>query len=308
MCSNGCMAKSSIMLTKLKKFLVIIGICLLIIASAFVILLFTGIIWRSPAYYTVDEMKTFTVPVMDMKAYDSVEAHRQPYIYRINSGKGVVCVVGIQHTKDPDDPQLDSLRTLFTSMQPDVVFVEGKLGFLLAGMQNPVKLYGENGETVRLAKQYKVPYYTWEPPKEEEVRLLAKKYPGKQLALFYSLRPYFSNYRFGKPSDPEKQLQQYINSRTDYTGLRGMLKDVKEVDSIWDKDFPQLKNWRETSDEFGWPPGYLSEIFNDCNLIRDNYLCNALLQEAKKGKHVFVTMGSSHAYRIEKTLEAALAN
>jgi hypothetical protein len=87
-----------------------------------------------------------------------------------------------------------------------------------------------------------------------------------------------------------------------------MISDVKEVDSIWKKDFPNQKDWRETSDEFGWPPGYLSDIFNDCNLLRDNYLCNALLQEVKKGKHVFVTMGSSHAYRIEKTLEAALAN
>ncbi len=296
------------MLTKLKKFLVIIGICLLLIAGAFAFLLFTGVIWRSPAYYKVDEMKNFTVPVMDMKAYDTVGTHRQPYIYRINYGKAVVCVMGIQHTRDTDDPQLDSLRTVFAAMQPTVVFVEGRLGFLFSGLQNPVALYGESGETFRLAKAYKVPCYTWEPPKEDEICFLAKKYPGKQLALFYSLRPYFSNYRFGKPANPNKQLQQYIQSRTDYVGLRGMISDVKEVDSIWKKDFPNQKDWRETSDEFGWPPGYLSDIFNDCNLLRDNYLCNALLQEVKKGKHVFVTMGSSHAYRIEKTLEAALTN
>ena len=296
------------MFTTLKKFVVIIGICLLIIAAGFTLLLLTGVIWRSPAYYKVEEIKTFAVPVMDMQAYDSVGNHRQPYIYRIHNGDGLVCVMGIEHTRDTDDPQLDSLRAVFAAMQPNVVFVEGRLGFLFSGLQDPVLLYGENGETFRLAKEYKVPCYTWEPPKEDEVRILAKKYPGKQLALFYSLRPYFSNYRFGKPAKPDQKLQEYINSRTDYVGLRGMISDVKEVDSIWKKDFPNQKDWRETSDEFGWPPGYLSDIFNDCNLLRDNYLCNALLQEVKKGKHVFVTMGSSHAYRIEKTLEAALAN
>ena len=45
---------------------------------------------------------------------------------------------------------------------------------------------------------------------------------------------------------------------------------------------------------------------NLSNQIRDIHLCSAILELLEKEKRVFATMGSSHAFRIEKTLRKAI--
>jgi hypothetical protein len=232
--------------------------------------------------------------------------HERPYIYILKKGSGSVTVLGIEHTFDPLDPQVDSIRRYWEHRRPTVALVEGRLGFLFQWTQDPVAKLGEGGILVKLAKEDGVPFYSWEPDKESEVQELLKKHPAKYLALFYSLRPYFSNFRFGKPSDPNAALQHYIDERTSVKGLRGELTSLREVDSIWQHDFPAKKDWRNTSDEYGWPEGYLADIFNDSNLYRDHHLCSVILELVEKGQSVIVTMGSSHAYRIRQTLEHEL--
>ncbi|NUY80943.1 hypothetical protein HUK80_08565 [Flavobacterium sp. MAH-1] len=291
----------------MKKILKAAGLGLLALSATFGVLLATGIIWRSPKFYSVKKEKSFAVPIMDMEAYDTLGGeHARPYVYQITSGKGSVCILGIEHTKDPNDAQIRLVNEKWQALDPDVALVEGRLGFLFSGLQNPVTEYGEGGQTVSLAKQNGIPFYTWEPKKEDEVKIILEKFPAKQVAAFYSLRPYLSNFRFGKPSDPDASLQQCIDSRTDVNGLRGAITKVSQVDSLWKKDYPKLKDWRDTSDEYGWPDGYLSDIFSMSNQVRDIHLCSAISELVKDGKKVFVTMGSSHAFRIEKTLKAEL--
>jgi hypothetical protein len=269
------------------------------------ILLFTGIIWRSPSRYTCSRSYSFRDPAMSMEEYGRLSTdHERPYIYTLK--KGAVTVLGIEHTFNPLDPQLDSISKYWELSQPTVALVEGRLGFLFQWIQDPVAKHGEGGKLVRLAKRDGIPFYSWEPDRESEVQALLKKYPAKRLALFYSLRPYFSGFRFGKPSDPDATMQGYIDERTAVTGLRREISSVSQVDSIWQHDFPTMKDWRNTSDEYGWPEGYLAEIFNDSNLYRDHHLCSAILELVEKGDAVIVSMGSSHAYRIRRTLEYEL--
>ncbi|MFD2527016.1 hypothetical protein ACFSQD_14445 [Flavihumibacter stibioxidans] len=83
-----------------KQIFKIVLVTMLLAAAAFGGLLWTGIIWRSPAYYTVASQQEFVVPIMNMQAYDSLGNHPRPYIYQINAGKGSVYVLGIEHTKD----------------------------------------------------------------------------------------------------------------------------------------------------------------------------------------------------------------
>lgn len=132
---------------------------------------------------------------------------------------------------------------------------------------------------------------------------MLQRFPAKQVAMFYSLRPYLSNFRHGKPEDPDVKLLSYIKSRTDYDGIRGQIWDVAEVDSLWKADFPKEKDWRDSSDQYGWPSGYLSEMAGYSNILRDVHMCSAILELMEQDKKVFVTMGSSHAFRIKKTLE-----
>lgn len=279
---------------------------LVLAAAAFALLLFTGIIWRSPKYYNVRQVQHFAVPIMDMAAYDTLGNHPRPYLYQLSKGNGSVYILGIEHTKNPSDKQIAQIESIWNGFDPDIALVEGRLGFLFAGLQDPVAQHGEGGKTVALAKSGGVPFFTWEPQKSDEVKILLTQFKPEQIALFYSLRPYFSNFRFGKPQHPEQQLEEYILSRTDEDGIRGTIRSVAQVDSIWKKDFATLKNWRDTSDEYGWPDGYLADIASQSNQIRDIHLCSIILEEMAKGKKIFVTMGSSHAFRIEKTLRHEL--
>jgi hypothetical protein len=293
--------------TRLKKAILITVSVILSAFAILLILLFAGIIWRSPSRYNPSRTYTFEKPIMSMGEYGHLpNNHERPYIYRLKKDTGSVTVLGIDHTFDPDDPQIDSIEKYWEITRPTVVLVEGRLGFLIQGLQNPVAAHGEGGKLLRLAKKDGIAFYSWEPDRETEVQELLKRYPAKQLALFYALRPYFSNFRFGKPSDPNTTLQNYIDERTSVKGLKGEIITVSQVDSIWQKDFPSSKDWRNTSDEYGWPEGYLSEIFNASNLYRDQHLCSVILELAEKGEHVIVTMGSSHAFRIRQTLEFEL--
>ncbi|MBD3582418.1 hypothetical protein [Flavobacterium selenitireducens] len=291
----------------MKRVFKALGLGVLALAATFGLLLATGIIWRSPKFYDVKQVKDFAVPIMDMAAYDTLGGdHARPYCYEIKTRKGSVCVLGIEHTKNPDDPQIKLIEQKWATFQPDAALVEGRLGFLFEGFQNPVASHGEGGMTAALSKKRGVPLFTWEPKKEEEIKIVLAKFPAKRVAAFYSLRPYVSNFRFGKPSDPDASLQANIDSRTDIDGLRGEIRTVAQIDSLWKRDFPSLKDWRDTSDEYGWPDGYLSEIASYSNDIRDVHMCSIISELVNDGKKVFVTMGSSHAFRIEKTLRAEL--
>ena len=285
-----------------KKVLKILGFILLGVVGIFLLLLFTGLIWRSPGYFSVAAVKDFEQPVMSMEEYSRQGDHVRPYIYRLKNGKAEVYVLGIDHTKDPNDAQIDSIEKAWEAFDPNVLLVEGRLGFLFSGLQDPVKRHGEGGKAVSLAKRDNVDFYTWEPQKQDEVTMMLKRFPAKQVAMFYSLRPYLSNFRFGKPADPDAKLQSYIDSRTDYDGIRGEINTVSEIDSIWKADFPQEKDWRDSTDEQGWPKGYLAEMAAYSNELRNIHMINAILEMMEQRKKVFITMGSSHAFRIEGTL------
>ncbi len=280
---------------------------LLVVSLLLAILIFTGIIWRSPGYYKVSGIQSFEVPIMNMNTYDSFANHRRPYIYQVSTAnKGSVYVLGIEHTKDSKNHQIDSIQRIWQSYQPTVALVEGRLGFLFSWFQHPVSMHGESGATVYLSKKYNIPFYTWEPERQNEVDIMLQKFSPEKVALFYSLRPYFSNFRFGKPSNPDEQLKEYIQTRTDYKGIRGIVTSVAQVDSIWKKEYPQLKDWRDTSDEYGWPEGWFSEMANYSNITRDIHMCSVIHELVAKGENVFITMGSSHAFRIEQTLRQHL--
>lgn len=265
------------------------------------------VLWMSPDLYEPEKNYSLNVPIMSMYEYDSiVNSHPRPYIYTINSSNsGSVHIVGLNHTKDPNHPHLDSLINVWNSTSPSVALIEGRLGFLFSWIQNPIEVYGESGLTAKLAKEKDVELYSWEPSRVNEVSYLLKNYTPKQLALFFSFRPYFSNVRYGIPDDPEKKLQSYLEDRTNYDGIRNVYKNWSELEQAWEKDFPNI-NWRTYSDEHGWPDGYLTNIANDSNISRDHHLINSILSFIEKGEIVFVVVGVSHAPRIEATLRSMI--
>jgi hypothetical protein len=262
-----------------------------------------GPVWRSPDYYTDYGSIDLTEPILTMEQY-SVRAKDHPRPYVVTLGDSVL-LFGAEHTQDPDDPQIDSIRAQWERFAPTVTLVEGRLGFLFRWTSDPVARFGESGAVYDLAKRSGVPAFTWEPPVEAEVAWVLRSYPQKRTALFYILRPYFGQRKFGRPDDPDGMVEGTIGRRTQWKGLEGSIADVAEIDSIWRADFAGKKDWRETDDRYGWP-GYLGEIAAASNAFRDEHAARIIVHLARNGERVFIVCGSSHAVKLEPALRATL--
>jgi hypothetical protein len=288
----------------MKKLLkVLLYISIVLIAAAAFLFFFT---WRSPEYYTESEGCEIKVQPMTMDEYGTVlETHARPFIININTGKGALYFYGSSHSKDPADPQMNDIRAKWDDFKPTVALVEGRLGFLLPGIMDPVEEHGEFGAVYELARADGVTTYTWEIPLEKDMEYNLKKFTPEQVSLFYILRPYFSNLRHGKPENPGGYIQEYIEKRGGNPLLGGAVRSVEDIDRIWKRDFAGLPDWRETSDAYGLP-GYLKDIAAESNLSRNKYLSCAVIDLVKKGERVFIIGGSSHPVCVERTLRAEL--
>ena len=135
----------------LKRILIAIALPSLLIA----ILFYFNIIWKSPGFYKIEQPIELKEPIMDMVEYSQIiQTHRRPYCFTVNSSLGgKVYILGIEHFKDENNPQLDTIRNLWTKANPTVALVEGRLGFLFTWFQNPIKEYGEGGLVSELSKE-----------------------------------------------------------------------------------------------------------------------------------------------------------
>ncbi|HZM78287.1 MAG TPA: hypothetical protein VFC19_21395 [Candidatus Limnocylindrales bacterium] len=271
-----------------------IALCSLIAVVALTVVLallaFTYF-WRSPGYYLDVEEYPGEAKVVAKKDYRL--GHPQPYIYESDG----VLVYGSVHTMDPGDPQLRDIENRWRAFRPTVALVEGRLGFLAPGFMNPVKEYGEMGRVYALAKADHVTTYSWEQPWDRVATTLAGRFPPERVALYFVLRPYFGNRRFGRPSSPEQFLEEYLD-RASIPALAGTIDDVGDVDRIWQRDFPGERDWRDVSDE-GPLIGYLNDLANASEDLRNQHLVRVIQALRAKGKRVFVVCGSSHAVLIE---------
>lgn len=260
-----------------------------------------NVFWTSPPEYTPASYRDWKGDILSNEEYSEFGDHERPFIFTIK-GRGKAVVLGLEHTKNEKDAGLDSIAHYFHLFNPSHVFIEGRLGFLINGIQNPVKKYGEQGFTARLAKKNNTKLFTWEPSKDIEIKMMVNKFGKKKTALFYSIRPYFSNFRHGKPENPEKTMDNYIKSRTKHALLKNEILGWQYIDSIWQSDFSHEINWRDYSDEYGWPQGYLADMSSFNNMIRDIHLCQIIVDLVNRGETVLLTVGSSHAVKIKHAL------
>ena len=233
-----------------------------------------------------------------MKAYAGlINSHERPFIVEHNN----ILIFGAEHSKNSKDEQNKSIEALFNEFKPTVVLIEGRLGFHIPFIMNPVKKFGEMGLAASLAKEHDALLYSWETPKGELINQLRLNFSDEQIILKEILTPYFSNLRFGKPDSPENFVEQYLD-RAQWLGLQDRISNIEDLDSLWNRDFSNEKDWRETSDQYGLP-GYLVKIGDHANYIRNqNLLCN-IKKLIEQNERVFVVCGSSHAVCIKNEIE-----
>lgn len=265
-----------------------------------------SVIWTSPAFYT-HNLTTYETPqpILSHDEYAAVfETHARPFVYQMNYRNSAVLVYGASHTKDPENHQIRNIDSAFHQFRPTVVLVEGRMGFLFRPVTDPVEKFGEQGKLLDLAKQNSVKAFTWEQSLEAEVSKVLKQYSYPQrVAMFYVLRPYWSNYRFGKPDNPDEYVRPTLEKRTSVKGLKNSISSIAQIDSIWGQDFPTEPNWRDKGDEYGHP-GYLKVIADLANETRDIHLVQIIIDLLEKDERVMLTAGSSHAVKIERALQS----
>jgi len=270
-------------------------------------LLAWGFVWRSPPYYTEYGTIDLPVPILTTEQYKEVsDKHARPYVVQLATASGALVLYGASHTKDPNDHQIGDLRQRWAEFRPSVALVEGRLGFLVEGFSDPVRKFGERGLVFAMARKQGVKVYTWEPQIEREVAQVLQWHAKERVALFYILRPYFSNLRHGRPTDPDGVVEGYRRKRTRWPGLENTFGSVAEVDAIWQRDFNGVKDWRDTSDEYGLP-GYLNDVWKTSNAARDEHFARVIIDLVRKNERVFAVCGSSHAVKLEPALRAALS-
>ncbi len=253
--------------------------------------------WKSPSYYVVAEAATADHDrIVPFAEYGSIADHARPLIFRRDG----LTVFGAEHTRDPDDPQIARIEEEWAALNPTIALVEGRLGFLLPGLMDPVRKLGEGGKVRQLAGSDGVPLFNWDLPKESLARRLMAHFEPDQIALAQILSPYVSNMRFGKPDSPEDVVAADLH-RAAYVGREEAFRSVADVDSAWASYFPNGPDWRDVSDEYGLP-GYLADMMAITNDLRNRQLLDAIAELRKQGERVFVVCGSSHAACIERAL------
>jgi len=108
-------------------------------------------------------------------------------------------------------------------------------------------------------------------------------------------------------NDPGAVAESYIHERSDYPGIENTITSVEQIDAIWQRDFPDEADWRDTSDQFGLP-GYLGEIASRSGEARDEHFVRVIIDLVQKGERVFAIAGSSHAVKLDPTLQGFWSN
>lgn len=247
------------------------------------------IAWKSPRYYRLSHTITIRDSITSFGNYPLIAGHPRPYIIE---GKNYV-IFGAEHTRDPRHPQIAQITSQWQTLKPTVALVEGRLGFLLPGLMDPVKELGEGGKVSQLARKEEIPLYNWDLSKEDLAIRLQGKFTDEQIALAQVLNPFFSQLRFGKPASPENFVKGYLH-RAGYVRQEHIFKTVADVDSLWKKYFPTSHDWRNTSDETALP-GYLADMMNQTNDLRNRHLVALVKELMSRQERVFLICGSSHA-------------
>lgn len=266
-----------------------------------------------------------TLPAADFLSWEQhntiYQAHDGPYVLTLgdadSSWRGVY--IGTFHTSDPDDVQIDLIQSTWDSMAPTVALCEGRMGLYIGGLRTGVGMFGESGAVYALARRDHVPIYSLEPEYADEVAALLAEYPPEHLAIFFTMRVFWSECRGTSPNTLDALALHLLRKRTNIDGLRETIVTIDELDRVWRRDFPDLPDWRSAASNAA--PAYqiyennetvggriLDAIANSDREFRGQHMIRSIIDLLQRGERVFAVVGRSHVIRQEPILRAALGD
>ncbi|MEM8937341.1 MAG: hypothetical protein AAGC77_13125 [Pseudomonadota bacterium] len=263
------------------------------------VLILAATAWYPTNRYEV-EGPDETFDLMDWEVYEKIASDiRPPVIKQADIAEGAALLFGATHSYDPAHPQFTALEKAFDEFGPSMVFVEGRTSVLLPFFMDPIETYGESGRLIELAKQQGLPTYSWELSREEEAALLNEKFTSEQVAIYLLMRPFGGAETLDQA---ERQMAAIIDDRGRRPGINGVISDVQDFQTAWSKTIGSQHDWRKLSGVYGGP-GFLQDMFEYGNDIRDQNLLNIIRETTARGERVMVTMGWSHTVRVEDAID-----
>lgn len=180
-----------------------------------------------------------------------------------------------------DREQSSEVDNAWGRIKPEVVLVEGKLGFFLPGLMNPVEKFGTEGRARELALENNLPLYSHNLPDNRLSEILLKKFSHAQIELTMVLCSYYTGVKEKKNVSPDNLIRECISSSR-CAGIDGGFRSAREIDIAWSRDFGNVKNWRIQ----GELPGYAGEIASEIKMHKRKHFENLILHFLEQGKKV----------------------
>ena len=231
-----------------------------------------------------------------------------PYIVELKIGKGALFYFGSRHIYDSKDVQVAQIQKLWKEFRPTVAYYESTGTSLSKTVEEAVSTSGEPGLVRFLATRDKVPYFSLEPNRKEEVALMLQTFTPEQIKVFFVLRqvPQFIDRNSGEKI--EDFMTTFLKNVSYIPGLEtAPPNSIAELDkaSLWLS--PQLKDWRTADRSWSDPvatKAYTNLIARLSSEFRDTYMVNLLIEKAKQGDRIFAVVGGSHVVMQEPVLKA----
>ncbi len=257
----------------------------------------------APVYALAAERRARPLPARfrDSAEHDRVRAgHEEPYVLEIERGSGALLYYGAHHSQDADEPQLADIRRRWAGFRPTVALCEGRArGYLLGPLLPRLTGLPEPALVHQLAREADVRLFSLEPGYGDEVQILLERFPAEDVALFFTLRVYWSE---SAGSSDEALARDLLAKRTDVQGLRAALPDLDAMDAAWKRAGGDA-DWRTWT---GGMVGVLREIDEASRAVRGEHMARVLIELVEAGERVFAVVGSGHVIRQEWALRAAL--
>ncbi len=283
----------------------LLRIAALVLAAFAALALHAWWVWSpaAPIYALSGERRTSPLPVRfrDGAEHDRVRgASGEPYVLALERAPGALLYYGAHHSREFDDPQLDDIRRRWAEFRPTVALCEGRArGYLLGPLFPRFTGLPEPALVHELAAADGVELYSLEPAYEDEVALLLERFQPAEVALFFTLRVYWSE--AGGRAD-EDLARDLLAKRSDVTGLRGVLPDLAALDAAWKRSGGPGDRRTGT----GEMPGVLRAIDEASRAVRGEHMGRVLIDLVERGERVFAVVGSGHVIRQEWALRVAL--
>ncbi len=182
------------------------------------------------------------------------------------------------------DSNLNSVQAFdsaWNKLNPDLVLVEGSLGFFLPGVMDPVKKFGIEGRARELALKRNLMLYSYRLDDKTITSELMKKYSKEQVALTMLLDSYYSGMAADKNISPENIIRECIH-KSRCGGFDAGFKSAREIDIIWVRDFGNSADWRYAERL----TGYAGTIAAEIKLMKKKHLQLLIASFLSSGKKV----------------------